>query len=1059
MLSEYLAEFAQGDLEATAQPIQSGLVKRTVADLQRILIALGWKATTIPRPGAKDFGLYGPKTAGAWGQSATTRKLNPTFNRASSTEAYVDPQTLAVLGGGVSVPVAAPAPVTPAATIPAAQPAVAAAMVATPVSNAFDILFALGWKKRLTRATTYTKNLAQSWGISARSRHLPMTLTPASTPGVVLVDQSALTAMEAEARSKAVAPGTPTTEVAVPGTAVKTVGELQTILYGVGWTTKKLANDPRFGPQTKKAWTVSANTRKLPTTFERVDATHARVAQATYDKMAADAGITTKPTEPEKKIEEQKPAPASDLIDKPVADAQKLLIKLRWKPSIIPRPGAKDFGLYGQKTKGAWEQSTKTRNLDQTFERVDGKTARLNAKSYVTLLEIALGKKADDKPKPDEKPEEKKTEPEHKIGGPDTANPILPIVTAYDYLRKLGWDKKLPQSDKFTPALVHAWQWSAKKRGLDPRITAYKTDMIAAAPRTIGQFAKEASGVKPKNGEPTGSVTVLVSEMQGILIALGEPKTRLTDGRFGSTTQLAWQRVASSRNLNPGVTAKVNDKSAKVSQDTFDKLKAEAAKPGPVVKTTETEKILVLTVQQGLNVQAQSKLVTDGTWGSKTETALRGWLNKQPGGRTVKVVVLSKAKGSSQLELPKAIVQVLRESSKLAPTPTGTEDEKKAAAVIMQAATQEVSVLSLQHMLTMARIQDGNVPPFSMTGTWDPSTREAFMYVFKSSATAPVQKVWRIALEKLVSKDMRSIKLPPQDAAVVVQGEELWKSKGSPNVPVNGGGGGGGTTGGGGGGGGGAEDTGGGGGSAEDTGGGGGQPAAAATPEAIWDGAVQALRSVYDDGTRFLQAVQEREAKSWHLTPDAVQALDSWAQAADRVKQRTAQVLENSPQAISALDAAGGVAPGMSGLEAYFSDLSGVASEILEALKLPLGAAAAPMQGLEQWAQAAAVAERLGGAVWPKLLQLLNSPTVKSGVVTYLGVKGVGDALNADVVAYKEIRKHVADLVAEGKLTVEEAGPLNPTAPSSAMGMLVLGVVAVGGLAVYLSMKKKAGNA
>lgn len=226
----------------------------------------------------------------------------------------------------------------------------------------------------------------------------------------------------------------------------------------------------------------------------------------------------------------------------------------------------------------------------------------------------------------------------------------------------------------------------------------------------------------------------------------------------------------------------------------------------------------------------------------------------------------------------------------------------------------------------------------------------------------------------------------------------------------------------------------------------------------IWDGAVQALRSIYGDGTKFLQAVQERETKGWNLTPEAVQALDAWAAAADRVKQRTAQVLENSPQAISALDAAGGITPGMSGLEAYFSDLSGVASEILEVLKTPLTASAAPMQGLEQWAQAAQVAGRLAGTVWPKLLQLLNSTTVKGGVITYLGVKGVGDALNADTVAYKEITQNLDNLVASGELTVEERNKLKPdvpTAPTSAMGMLVLGVVAIGGLAVFLSMRNK----
>ena len=91
----------------------SGPITRLVSDLQKVLISLGWRSSTIPRPGAKDFGLYGPKTSGAWNQSAQARGLSPMFDRVSPTEARVDAKTLRVLTLGVPVPGPNPSPNVP----------------------------------------------------------------------------------------------------------------------------------------------------------------------------------------------------------------------------------------------------------------------------------------------------------------------------------------------------------------------------------------------------------------------------------------------------------------------------------------------------------------------------------------------------------------------------------------------------------------------------------------------------------------------------------------------------------------------------------------------------------------------------------------------------------------------------------------------------------------------------------------------------------------------------------------------------------------------------------
>jgi hypothetical protein len=71
LLQDYLSDFALGDFEATKTPAQSGLVQQQVGDLQLILAQLGWKATQVSVPPMADFGMYGPKTASAWSQSAT----------------------------------------------------------------------------------------------------------------------------------------------------------------------------------------------------------------------------------------------------------------------------------------------------------------------------------------------------------------------------------------------------------------------------------------------------------------------------------------------------------------------------------------------------------------------------------------------------------------------------------------------------------------------------------------------------------------------------------------------------------------------------------------------------------------------------------------------------------------------------------------------------------------------------------------------------------------------------------------------------------------------------
>jgi len=91
-----------------------------------------------------------------------------------------------------------------------------------------------------------------------------------------------------------------TTTVKSTNLVTKTVAELQKLLYGVGWTTKKLANDPRFGPQTVRAWKTSTNSRKVPNTINRISSSEAAVDKGAYARMVADQSKQTPKTEPKK---------------------------------------------------------------------------------------------------------------------------------------------------------------------------------------------------------------------------------------------------------------------------------------------------------------------------------------------------------------------------------------------------------------------------------------------------------------------------------------------------------------------------------------------------------------------------------------------------------------------------------------------------------------------------------------------------------------------------------------------------------------------------------------
>jgi hypothetical protein len=223
----------------------------------------------------------------------------------------------------------------------------------------------------------------------------------------------------------------------------------------------------------------------------------------------------------------------------------------------------------------------------------------------------------------------------------------------------------------------------------------------------------------------------------------------------------------------------------------------------------------------------------------------------------------------------------------------------------------------------------------------------------------------------------------------------------------------------------------------------------ASSPEAenIWTAAVQALVQFTVD----VPSVEHARAAG-KVSPETYAG---WIKSVDGIKTQIAALIQASPTLKSAIDAAG-ASVGFSGmnrrgtvLEAYLGDLEAVSDTALELLRKSF-LTAAGLQGLEGPLRPLEMAVAEAG--WVKLLQLFTtSPVIKSGVVAAIlggaAVSGVGVALNGETQAYLDYN---AKLCAQ----TGKCAPLTP--PGSGLGVVVLGLVAVAGFALY--MKNRASS-
>ncbi len=174
------------------EPSKTGLIKTTVKNVQEILNRLGGKL--------KVDGLFGPGTAKAWATAAKAKKYDGTFDRASSTEAWVDPAAFASLSSTL------PKATTKVSLAPATKSSGSLATKASEPSKtgltkisigaAQDILNKLGAK--IKRDGLFGPTTAKAWGTAAKAKKTDAVFDRAG-PMEAWVDPKALAALSSKA--------------------------------------------------------------------------------------------------------------------------------------------------------------------------------------------------------------------------------------------------------------------------------------------------------------------------------------------------------------------------------------------------------------------------------------------------------------------------------------------------------------------------------------------------------------------------------------------------------------------------------------------------------------------------------------------------------------------------------------------------------------------------------------------------------------------------------------------------------------------------------------------
>jgi hypothetical protein len=212
-----------------------------------------------------------------------------------------------------------------------------------------------------------------------------------------------------------------------------------------------------------------------------------------------------------------------------------------------------------------------------------------------------------------------------------------------------------------------------------------------------------------------------------------------------------------------------------------------------------------------------------------------------------------------------------------------------------------------------------------------------------------------------------------------------------------------------------------------------------------WQRAVSALKQFISVAPVYEKQLRE----AGELTPEAQEALSTWLAAADKIKQRFANIIESNANLQQAIDAVGG-GSAMAGLGylGYFAELMSASADAMKMLRTPLTVG---FQGLEAvqmpWLSQAA------NEPWEQTLQTLGSNAIATTGAAAISMTGDAAALDADVEAYLESQKRLSALITSGSVSAGE-GSAVPKKSGGGAGLLI-GAVAVGALGLFLVNRPK----
>jgi peptidoglycan hydrolase-like protein with peptidoglycan-binding domain len=1040
-ISEYMGAF---EAQAIGQPSQSGLVKRPVAELQAVLHKVGWTKTHVVPDGK-----YGPKTKLAWEKSATKRKLNPTFDRAGPTEAWVDPQTYAAMAGREAPKIAPqiqPKPA-PRAIIPVVVPSKA------PEPELPGVL-------------------------SPHKPFVPTKAVPESRLAPILV-------MPPEVR--------PEEKLAAGKLVKKSVAELQAILHGLGWSKKKVVPDGLFGAKTRGAWAQSATKRGMVATFKRVNARTAAVDAKTYVRLDAQSR-KPKPPPPKPLIPKAPPVVQPGTVVKDVAELQALLYGVGWTKRKL-----KADGLYGPQTKRAWGISAKSRKLNPRFERVTGKTARVDTETYAKIRDDARkARKAPAPPPPAPAPTRPRLPAPAPVPVPAPVPPraptpvpsavaTRPVAELQTILHRLGWSKqKVVPDGLFGPKTQRAWGASARKRKLDTRFKRVAANAASVNVKTYLRMKAEAvktpaPAPKPKKPSPplvTPTVKISVLNVQGGLNGQGVKPMLDVDGKWGARTQQSF--VAWLRKQPGGKEAKFSlskNRQTLTLPRAYGLSLVTASKGAPLPPARVS--IVVVTVKRALG--DKGTLFTN-----RTKALLDNFVKQTDHGihtgyrvsKDKKTVLRIRQNIADKLKNLAVVPKAPPPPGPLPPPPPSVPDVPPpkpddpvqiAIRAVVKQMTVPVPVLHIQQAMAVT----GKHPEVKVTGVWDKATERAFLGLFQIPKTS-----WPVrlgAFPLVLSVDRRTMRLTPKEAAAIKKMSQVYRDRQvappepipepePPRLP----------------------------------------PPPEPTPEpplpeyvppepeyvpappapqplpppgpgpltpvgpspedlAAWNKLVQGLETIASFGPKVTKVIEEGAEVG--LSPEAKKAYQDWIKATRRLFDRVAMLIAQSPELRQAMDAAG-AGMGFEGnqLEAYFAELASAAMKAVDFFRKPLPAVtlesgfgvAAPAAALVAGAPAAAGwAVRFAGPVWRGLLALLKSPVVTAAGATAIGVAGLKDVVHGETQAILDHNARIAELLAKGLITEEEAEKLREKVPEKTgiMIPIIMGAVALGAFAIFMEKK------